>query len=290
MAMLEVEHVLSIQCELGEGPIWNPAEQTLYWVDILRNTIHRYHPESERHQATSFSDHICAMGFRQQGGLVVAARKHFAFWDGASAALELLAELESDRPKNRFNDGAVDRQGRFWAGTMGPAAEAGSLYRLNPDRSVERMVTGVGTSNGIGWSPDNRTMYFTDSPLRKIFAFDFDPDTGAVTSRRVHIATPEACGVPDGLTVDSEGFIWSAHWDGHRVTRYAPSGEEDRFVELPVARVTSVAFGGPDLKDLYITTARAGLGENELRQQPLAGDLFKISTDVPGLPEPYFAG
>lgn len=288
--MNEVEHVLSVNCQLGEGPIWNSREQNLYWVDIEKNTIHTWHPESGAHQTTVFTDAVCAMGFRKKGGLVLATRKHFAFWDGVSDAFETFYDVEADQPENRFNDGAVDRQGRFWAGTMHPSAASCSLYRLNPDLTVDTMVGGVQISNGIGWSPDNRTMYYTDSPIHTIYAFDFDAASGAIANRRVHIHTPGQPGVPDGLTVDSEGFIWGARWDGYRITRYTPAGKEDRVIELPIARVTSLTFGGPDLKDLYITSAWSGFSEDERRKSPLAGDLFRVSVDVPGLPEPYFAG
>lgn len=288
--MNEIEHLLAVGCQLGEGPVWHPQAQQLYWVDILQNRVHVYDPASGDHQTTKFSDHICALGFRQSGGLVLAMRKQVAFWDGRSGDVETIQEVEADQPENRFNDGAVDRQGRFWVGTMHGQDAAGTLYRLNPDLSVDKMVTDVRIANGIGWSPDNRTLYFTDSPLRKIFAFDFDADTGALSNRRVHIQVPEDAGVPDGLTVDSAGCIWSAHWDGYRVTRYTPTGEVDRVVELPVGRPTSVTLGGPELKDLFITSAWAGYSDDARRRQPQAGDLFRVTVDVPGLPEPFFRG
>lgn len=284
--MKSAEHVLSVNCELGEGPIWNVLEQKLYWVDILNNTIHTYHPESQSHQSTEFDDHVCAMGFRKKGGMVLAMRKQFAIWDDA---LQKLEPIETDLPDNRFNDGAVDRQGRFWVGTMHPSKPTGNLYRLNPDLSIDRMVTGVTISNGIGWSLDSKTMYFTDSPLREIYAFDFDAQTGSLSNKRVLIHTEEP-GVPDGLTVDSEGYIWSARWGGSKVVRYSPDRKVDQIISLPVEKVTSVTFGGPDLNDLYITTAWEGYTEAERQQYPLAGDIFKATVDVPGLPETYFEG
>lgn len=284
--MIDVEHVLAVNCELGEGPIWNVQKQKLYWVDILQNTIHTYHPESKAHHATYFEDHVCAMGFREKGGMVLATRKHFALWDDD---LQTIEELEFDLKDNRFNDGAVDRQGRFWAGTMHPSSPMGSLYRLSHDLTVEKMITDVTISNGIGWSPDNKTMYFTDSPLRTIYAYDFDPATGSISNKRVHIQTDDT-GVPDGLTVDSEGYIWSARYSGAKVVRYSPDGEFDREIKLPVEKVTSVALGGPNLTDLYITSAWEGYTEVELQEHPMAGDLFRAAVDVPGLPEPYFLG
>ncbi|MCI0709325.1 MAG: SMP-30/gluconolactonase/LRE family protein [Chloroflexi bacterium] len=284
--MTDVEHVLAVNCELGEGPIWNVQEQKLYWVDILQNTIHTYQPERQIHQAIEFEDHVCAMGFRKKGGMVLATRKHFAMWDDD---LQTVEELEFDLKDNRFNDGAVDRQGRFWAGTMNPSSPTGSLYRLNHDLTVEKMVTGVTISNGIGWSPDNTTMYFTDSPLCVIYAYDFDPPTGSISNKRVFIQIGDA-GVPDGLTVDSEGYIWSARYGGAKVVRYSPDGKFDREIALPVEKVTSVALGGPDLTDLYITSAWEGYTEVEIQENPMAGDLFRAVVEVPGLPEPYFLG
>jgi sugar lactone lactonase YvrE len=285
--MISVEHVLSVNCELGEGPIWNEHEQRLYWVDILGNVIHTYHPESQTHQTSHFEDHVCAMGFRKDGGMVLALRKQFAIWH--HDRLQFIEGLEMDLPDNRFNDGAVDRQGRFWAGTLNPSSPSGNLYRLDHDLGVEKMVTGVTISNGIGWSPDSKTMYFTDSPLREIYAFDFDPQTGSLSNKRVHIRT-EAPGVPDGLTVDSEGYIWSARYGGSKVVRYSPDGEVDQEITLPVAKVTSVTLGGPDLKQLYITSAWEGYSEAERHNHPQAGDLFRAEVDVAGLSETHFQG
>lgn len=288
--MAEVDHVLSINCNLGEGPIWNQDEQKLYWVDMFQNTIHTYQPERNAHQAIRFDDYVCALGFRRKGGMVLATRKHFAFWDGQSTELEYIQEIEANKPANRFNDGAVDRQGRFWVGTMHPSEANCSLYRLDTDLTVTEMEKGITISNGLGWSPDNTIMYVTDSVPHMIYAFDFDAPTGAISNRRPHIHTPELHGEPDGLTVDSEGFIWSARWGGFNVTRYAPDGTVDRVVDVPVEKVTSVTFGGANLTDLYITSASSGDTDSQRQQYPLAGDVFRLKVDVPGLPEPYFAG
>lgn len=288
--MFTAEHVLAVNCHLGEGPIWDHNEQKLYWVDIFQNTIHTYHPESKKHETNHFNDHICAMGLRAKGGMVLATRKHFAFWDGQSSELEYIHKVEADMPENRFNDGAVDRQGRFWAGTMHSTNPSCSLYRLDANLTVSKQQTGVTISNGIGWSPDSKTMYHTDSPLKMIYAYDFNAETGAISNRRPHIHTPDEQGVPDGLTIDSEGYLWSARWGGYNVTRYTPDGHVDRIVEIPVEKVTSVSLGGENLTDLYVTTARAGYSDNELEQYPQAGDLFRIAVEVPGLPEVDFAG
>ncbi len=288
--MFTAENVLALGCKLGEGPIWNHREQKLYFVDILQNTIHRYHPASDVHEKTVFDVETCAMGFRKNGGLVVATKKHIAYWDGESTNLDYLLEKEADWPDNRFNDGATDRQGRFWIGTMNSNNPVGNLYRFDPDQRISTMETGVQISNGIGWSPDNAIMYYTDSPLKTIYAYDFDAATGAISNRRNHIHTPDEAGTPDGMTVDSEGYIWSARWGGYNVTRYAPDGSVDRVVEVPAEKVTSVAFGGPDFTDLYVTSAWVGHSEEQRAKDTQAGDLFRIKVDVPGLPEPDFAG
>ena len=183
----------------------------------------------------------------------------------------------------------MDRRGRFWAGTLAPGATS-SLYRLDPDLTVHTMETGITASNGIGWSPDNRTMYFTDTRRKTIYAYDFDAATGSIGNRRPLIFTPEEDGVPDGLTVDSEGFIWSARWGGWKVSRYDPSGKLEREVRLPVQYPTSCAFGGDRLDELYVTSARTRVSEEQIHDQPFAGDLLRLRTGIRGLPEPKFAG
>jgi sugar lactone lactonase YvrE len=286
---MQVEHVLSVQNGLGEGPLWHPDEKALYWVDIDEGCFYRFDPALGHHECFDVGVPIGCLAFRERGGLVLATKKGFAFWDFDTKELQHIADPEADRPDTRFNDGAVDPQGRFWAGTLGTDPTC-ALYRLDPDMSVHTMVTGVTVANGIGWSPDNQTMYFTDSIPKTIYAFDFDPGTGAVENRRPFVHTPDEVGVPDGLAIDSEGFIWSARWDGWKITRYDPDGVVEREVALPVQRPTSCAFGGPELDELYITSARVGLSEAELQRQPLAGDVFCLKTGIRGLPEPKFLG
>lgn len=288
--MNDVEHALAVQNDLGEGPQWNPDEGMLYWVDIMAGRFHRWNPTTGYHEVFEVGLPVGALVFRARGGLALATRDGFAFWDFEMRTPQFIADPEAGKA-SRFNDGKVDRQGRFWAGTMADnRTPTGALYRLDPDLSVHTMVTGVTTSNGIGWSPDNKTMYYTDSPTRTIFAFDFDPATGAIAKRRTFAATPGSADVPDGLTVDSEGFVWSARWDGWRVVRYDPDGKVEREVRVPAQRVTSCMFGGANLDELYITSARTGLSAAQLKDQPLAGDLFRLKAGVKGLPEPKFAG
>jgi L-arabinonolactonase len=286
---MKAEHILSINNQLGEGPLWHPDERALYWVDINAHCFFRLDPSTGKYERFDVGQPIGCLAFRDDGGLVMALKNGFAFWEPETEAQKFIADPEADRPDTRFNDGAVDPQGRFWAGTISDEPTCG-LYRLDPDLSVHTMETGITVANGIGWSLDHRTMYFTDSAVKTIYAYDFDPVTGAIENRRPFIHTPDEVGVPDGLTIDSEGFIWSARWDGWKVTRYDPDGQVEREISLPVQRPTSCVFGGPALDALYITSASVGLSEEELKKQPLAGDLFRLKTDVKGMAEPKFLG
>jgi L-arabinonolactonase len=285
----EVERILPVQNRLGEGPLWSVKEGALYWVDIDGHCFYRYRPATGAVERFETELSVGVLRLRSGDGLVMATRDGFAFWDWKTQSLTFIADPEADIPESRFNDGGVDRRGRFWAGTLGPGA-TNSLYRLDPDLSVHTMDTGISVSNGIGWSPDNRTMYYTDSPLRVIYAYDYDLATGAIANRRPFVHTPEGEGVPDGLAVDSEGFIWSARWDGWRIARYDPAGKLEREIRMPVQRPTACAFGGAGLNELYITSASVGISDEAKRSQPFAGDVFRVVTDVKGLPEPAFAG
>lgn len=279
--MTTVEHLLAVQNKLGEGPLWHPDERRFYWVDIDNHCFHRYDPTGDDVETFTVGLPVGTLAFREQGGLILATRDGFAFWDEASGRLDFIVDPEADKPDCRFNDGAVDPGGRFWAGTMG-RENTSKLYRLDPDRSLHVMETGIHTSNGLGWSPDRRTMYYVDTPTQLIWAYDYDLDSGAISNRRTLVDTQDEPGYPDGLTVDSEGFIWSARWDGWRISRYDPAGRRERIVELPVQRPTSCTFGGPDLSQLYITSAAA--------DQAQAGDIFRLQTEVTGMPEPTFKG
>ena len=209
--------------------------------------------------------------------------------------LEKLAEPESDKPGNRFNDGKTDRQGRMWGGTMGDVHcdhPIGSLYRLGADLTPVRVDQGIRCSNGLGWSPDSKTMYFTESFRYRILAYDFDAATGNVSNRRVFVSLAQhESAFPDGgLTVDAEGYVWSAQPMFGRLARYSPGGELERVIELPVSRGTSVRFGGPNLDVLYVTTMRETLSEEQLAEEPLAGSLLALRPGVKGLAETPFSG
>lgn len=287
--MVEVEHVLSVQNALGEGPIWHIGEKALYWVDIESSCYYRYDPVTGTHQRIDVGVKVGTLAFRAAGGFVMATAKGYATWEPTTRSLQVIGNPEPDKPNSRFNDGAVDRRGRFWAGTLGDPYRNG-LYRLDPDGKIHTMDTGIDISNGIGWSPDNKTMYFTDSTPRHIYAYDFDLESGNISNRRLFIDSSNRPGLPDGLTVDQEGFIWSARWDGSCVERYSPTGKLDRRISVPARHTTSVTFGGDDLRDLYITSARGELNDEEQGQPSMDGDLFRIRLDVGGFPEPMFAG
>jgi sugar lactone lactonase YvrE len=277
--MSEVEHVLPVHDQLGEGPLWSVDEQALYWIDIVGNSFSHFLPTTGMYERVDVGVPIGVLALRVSRGLVMATKKGFAFWDNNT--MRSIVNPEADKPHLRFNDGAVDSRGRFWAGSLGGPGE-GTLYRLDPDGSVHVMLAGVSTPNGIGWSPDDTIMYFTDSAPRIIYAFDYDAASGTIVNQRNFIEVPQGIGTPDGLAIDSEGYIWSACWDGAKIVRYSPAGTIDLIVSVPVLRPTSCVFGGPNLDELYITSAVTGLSEEQIKQYPLSGDLFRLKTGVKG--------
>ncbi len=286
--------VLPWQAIVGESPVWRPEEQSLYWVDIQSKQIHRFNPSRGRNQTFDLPEIVTCIALRAAGGLVLTLKKHFATFDTATLRLERIGEVERNLPSNRFNDGECDPQGRFWAGTMDAvewSAPAGNLYRLAADRTVTRMQHDVICSNGIAWSPDGCKMYHTESFRHAIFVSDFDPETGAISNRRPFATLDSnSGGFPDGLTVDAAGFVWSNVVGLGQIRRYDPLGKIERVVQLPVPRATDCTFGGPDLKTLYVTSARETMTEAQLAAAPLSGSLFAIDCDVQGLPATPFSG
>jgi len=280
------------QAELGEAPVWCPDEKALYWVDITGRAVHRLDPRSGERDSFPQTHQIGCIVKREGGGFIAGFECGLGFLDDALAGLEIFASPETDLPQNRFNDGKCDRRGRLWVNSADKEEQeaSGSLYRVGQDHAVERLLSGIVLPNGMGWSPDDSILYFTNSSRRVIEAFDFDPATGAIANRRVFAAIDEAAGLPDGLCVDATGFVWSAHWGGWRITRYSPDGAINRVIELPVPNVTSLAFGGTDLDRLFVTTARLGLSDDELVGAPLSGGLFVVDAGAVGLPEARFAG
>ena len=290
--MSDPQCVHDAKASLGEGPVWNEGERALYWVDIERPAIFRFAPDDGRTDEYPMPEKIGCIAFRERGGLVAGLRSGFAFVDLEPLRVTPIVDPEPDLPGNRFNDGKCDAHGRFWAGTMDDACQqpTGVLWRLDPNGDVHRMDDGYVITNGPAWSPDGRILYHNDTLQRTVFAFDCDPETGDLDHKRVFVRITAADGYPDGMTVDSEGGLWLAHWGGSRVTRFTPEGHVDRVVRLPASQVTSCAFGGSDLRTLYITTARTGLDAATLLDQPLAGGLFALAVDIPGMPALRFGG
>jgi sugar lactone lactonase YvrE len=290
MTAAAVECVLNARAELGEGPRWDARHQRLLWVDIMRGRIHAFSPARAGCRSVDVGRPVGALAGTVDGGVILAVAGGFARLDWDSGQIRMLAGAEEDRPQNRMNDGACDPAGRFWAGTMaldeGP--QAGALYRLDADLTVHTMLTGVTISNGIGWSADGREMYYIDSPTRRIDAFDFDLGTGAIARRRPFTEIPAEAGIPDGLTVDAEGFVWVALWGGSALRRYAPDGALERTVPLPVSHPTSCAFGGAGLDELYVTSARRPLSAQERAREPMAGGLLRLRPGVVGRPAHLF--
>ena len=292
--MSQVEHLLSLQNEVGESPIWNPEDKVLTWLDIEANCVFQYSPDNEKLEMFKVDVSVTSLGRRGDSAWITATKTGLHYWDGQSSSLKFIVDPEADSPGMRFNDGVVDRQGRFLIGTMNEDdlnAPDGSLYRLNGDGTLDKLESGYAVPNGMGLSPDGRTLYVTDMFHSQILAYDYDAsEGGGVKNKRVFVTVPPEAGWPDGLIVDSEGFVWSAHWAGGKISRYDPDGTLEREVGLPVANVTCMAFGGAALDELYITTAWFTLSDEDRKKQPWAGDLFRLKTDIQGLPEPVFAG
>jgi sugar lactone lactonase YvrE len=290
---LTAELIVDGRWELGEGPIWDTQTDTLVWVDIMGQQVLRYRPGADRAIALPTPLDIGSVAVRRGGGLVAALADGFWLTEPESEDWIRFRPVEADQPDLRFNDGKCDPAGRFLAGSMAYDKHkgAGGLYRLDPDGTVEQLLDGVTISNGLAWTPDGRTLYYIDTPLQRVDAFDYDTATGRLSNRRPHIVfPPEEPGNPDGMTIDTEGGLWVAMWNGWSVHRYAPDGTLDLVVDVPASHVTSAIFGGPDFTDLYITCAWSELTDDERGAQPQAGSLFKVRPGVQGYPPVEFAG
>jgi sugar lactone lactonase YvrE len=286
----EPELAFDAQMELGESPVWDERTGTLYAVDILRGAIVRFDPRSGGAETVAvLGDLVGAIALRRDGGLVAATGTTIALLDERSNATIAAKLTKADGL--RFNDGACDAQGRFWIGTMGrkEAPGGGTLYR-HDGRGLTPMVASVSISNGIDWSADGTRMYYIDSATRRVDVFTFAAEDGTLSDRRIFAALDAGESQPDGLTVDADDHVWVALWDGSAVHRYRPDGVLDRVIEVPVSRPTSCAFGGDDLGDLYITSARTGLTPEQLEAQPYAGGVLLLRPGVRGRAPNRFAG
>ncbi|NQS92106.1 MAG: SMP-30/gluconolactonase/LRE family protein [Chloroflexi bacterium] len=291
--MSEIEHLLSVQNQAGESPHWNAEKKELFWADIVDPHVYKYTTKDKQLQKFPLDIPVTGLGLRESGGLILASKSGLFLADPNLSQLSFLIDPEKNKPGVRFNDGLVDPQGRYWAGSLNEvdfSAADGSLYCLTPGGELSTMDSMLKGPNGMGWSPDHKTMYLVDCFAQLIYSYDFDPEEGQISNRRIFAEIPAVNGMPDGLTVDSDGFIWNAHWGGWRVTRYDPDGKIEREIKLPVQNVTSCIFGGEDLGELYITTAWFLLSEDERKEQPFAGDVFRVRPGVTGLPDPKFAG
>jgi sugar lactone lactonase YvrE len=283
--MSEVRRIGEPSDILGEGPVWDVAEQAFYWVDIRGRSVRRYDWRAGIVKSWTLPEMVGSLAVRRSGGLLVAMESSISFFEPATGKLERVAAPEAGRAGMRFNDGKCDRQGRFWVGSMNDTVREpkGTLYRLD-QRGCVPMVSGVITPNSLAWSPDGRTMYFSDSRSRVIAAYPFHPATGEVgVPRAFHRVEPPA--IPDGATVDAAGYLWCALYGGWRIARIAPDGRLDRTIALPVQQPTSCQFSGPDLDVLLVTTAKQRLAPDELAKQPLAGALLAVEVGVKGVPE-----
>lgn len=291
----EVICVADIKAIAGESPVWSVAEQSLYSVDHQGHKIHRLTPSLDNKIETfDLPGVVTSLAIRKKGGLIITVDRKMALFDPDRGELTTICEVDTDLPDNRFNDGKCDRKGRFWAGTMGNSAwdsPIGNLYKLDSDNALTTMVAGVKCSNGLAWSPDNRTFYYAESFAYIIHAFDHDPESGELSNKRMFAKIdPESGSFPDGITIDVEGYIWNAQPVFGRIVRYAPDGTIDKIIELPISWGTSCIFGGPDMDIMYVTTSRETLSEEDIAQEPLAGGIFAFKPGVAGFPEPLFEG
>ena len=282
--------VADVKAVLGEGPVWVAREQALYWLDIKGRRLFRINDEGFREWPTPMR--VGSIAPRDGGGFIAGTDGGFYTVEvGDKLAFTRLSDPEEDRPDNRFNDGKVDRHGRFWAGTMDDTEQAavGALYRLDPGHRWTKQDEGYGVTNGPAFSRAGDIMYHTDSARRRIYRFTLSPH-GVLGPREVFAHFKGDEGFPDGMTVDAEGCLWVAFWDGWAVRRVGPDAALLDTIEVPVQRPTSIAFGGPNLDRMYITSARAGLDETALAVQPYAGALFMVEAGIKGIAERPFAG
>jgi len=273
--------VADYQCITGEGPLWHPDEKRVYWLDIPLGRMFRYDPATGKHEQCYQGEMIGGFTIQDDGALLLfMARGAVKVW--REGQLTTIIEEIPDERNSRFNDVIADPAGRVFCGTMPTKERLGRLYRLDLDGKLTKLLEGIGCSNGMGFTPDRKRMYYTDSPKHEIYLFDYDQASGAITNQRVFVHTPEDEGAPDGMTVDAEGYVWGARWDGGCLVRYAPDGTEVLRVQFPARKVSSAIFGGDDYTDIYVTTAGGNKKETEGWG---AGGLFRINLGIRGVPE-----
>lgn len=290
---MNLKLLLDAKARLGEGALWDEREGVLYWLDILASKVHRYHPKTGENETFDIGQVVGTVVLRESDGLMLAVQHGFATFDLDKGKLTMLQEIEVDLPNNRFNDGKADPAGRFWAGTMALdfTPKQGSLYRLDTDGTVKKMLSEISVSNGIVWTSDHKTMYYTDSPTRTVTAFDYDIKTGNIDNARIAVKVPKSMGFPDGMAIDEDGNLWVAHYRYGAVACWSPdTGNLLEEIKLPCSLVTSCAFGGDHLDKLYITSSWEGLSNELHAKEVLAGGLFLLETKVRGLPTYRYKG
>jgi sugar lactone lactonase YvrE len=291
--MTEIACVVDGYDALGECCVWCPDTRKVWWLDILRPCVHSYDPTNREHRVYPLSGTHCGcLALRKSGGLVLALNNGLHAFDPNTGKLNFLCHAEPEEAGNRYNDGRCDRRGRLWIGTMDIDIRraSGSFYRIGADRSALRLFDGITVPNSIAFSPDDRTLYFADTPRRVIWAFDFNLHAGMIGERRVFAETTAQNGLPDGSCVDAEGFLWNAEYGGHRLTRYAPDGRLERTIDLPVTNPTCCCFGGEALDTLYVTSATVAPQPGRATPAAMEGGLLALDVGVRGLPEAAFGG
>jgi sugar lactone lactonase YvrE len=272
---------------LGEGPAWDSVRQRLYWVDIFPGLLHIFDPGEDVDEIIDLEQPLGCVAPAMGGNLVLGLKSGLATLDLSTEKINFLACPESDKPGNRFNDGKCGPDGRFLAGSMDNAEKeaTGSLYSLDPDGSLQTLLTGVRISNGLAWSPDHKTFYFIDTPTHQVMAYDYDLRSGRIANPRVAVTVPEKMGWPDGMTSDLDGRLWVALWGGAALTIWNPAnGALIEKIAIPAKNVTSCVFGGLEQNELYVTSARKGVSDADLAAYPATGGLFRIQTNVIGMP------
>ena len=285
LATMEATHVHRVGAELGEGPVWVERDSALWFVDIKARRAHRWHPASGEHRFWTAPEQLGFLAPLRGGGFIAGLKTGLHRFDPQTREFTHLVSVEPQLPDNRLNDGSVSPEGELWFGSMhDPESEpSGALYRLDKDGRCISLDKGYVITNGPAFSPDGLTFYHTATSRRTVFAFD-RPEPHTIVDKRLFVQIDDGAGHPDGTTVDQEGCVWIALWGGWGVRRYSPKGELLTTVRLPCANVTKIAFGGPDLRTAYVTTAWKGMTPEERAAQPLAGDLFSFEAPAPGLP------
>lgn len=281
---------LKVKNTLGEGIIWDAASACVWWTDIDGSKLYRYQSEDKQLDHWTTPERLGSFALVSDSEFLICGfASGFAYFNPHSGELQWLEKIEQNNPGTRLNDGRADRQGRFWAGSMVESGDggAGALYCLDQQLQVASKVSGLTISNGLCWSPDSTVMYHTDTPSRRIHAYDFDAATGAIANQRCLVCTEKDC-FPDGSSVDAEGYIWNAQWGASQVVRYSPEGDVDFVLPLPVSQPTCVAFGGPKLDRLFVTSATQGFDEQTLSAEPEAGNVLVFQTNISGIADARF--